>query len=211
MLDAADMTLDGAIDGVVGTKLKKLEVWVNSGNGTMSEHPKSPHNPSEEPAFVRLRDMDGDGDADVVVGAKLELQVWRNKGPGNAAGDLVLPGSQKFTLSAEATAGDTGDVTGDGWPDVAVGLGDTSLQFWRGSSSTPILTTGPGDTFSNPSKPVVVVIALLDAGALPDVVAGLDGLQLRVWSGLSTGLAAPTTHATAAKPTALAVGPMGGP
>jgi hypothetical protein len=204
-----DVNLDGPVDVVAGVLKKEFQVFINGGTGTLAEESKSPHAMSNDPTFLRAADMDGDGDPDVVAGDKNKIDVFRNKGPGGAAGDFVLPGSNIFTAGNDLVAGDLADVTGDGLKDLAVGTQAPAVELWRGSATPPILLQDPA--LAAPDDVTGVAAGLLSADALADVVVGLKSSKLRVHLAAGGGLDAGADFSTVGVPTAAAIGDLGGP
>ncbi|MFO0985378.1 MAG: VCBS repeat-containing protein [Planctomycetota bacterium] len=112
----ADVTGDGWLD-VVGTHGSERGVWsVTPGNGAGGFAGARQYFAGQVPWAIDAHDMDGDGDADIVLANRdsLEVSVHRNDGSGE------FPVNPSYRLYMGGKDLDAGDIDGDGDLDVVV-------------------------------------------------------------------------------------------
>lgn len=177
-LAAGDLDGDGDVDLVAVkwiTSVSNLVVFSNTGNGTFVD--SGTYFAGKYPKAVRLGDLDGDGDLDVVVGNS--PGGFANNGPSVllGAGDGTFGPPTTYASSLDADEVRVADLNGDTVPDVVV----------LGYASEVNVYIGVGDgTLEAPASFTVgswmlgVVIGDLDGDRLPDItVARLYGLGVR--------------------------------
>jgi hypothetical protein len=129
-LDLGDVDGDGDLDVVVAN-VGPSEVWLNDGSGNFSDTGQvlgSTHSrvvmASGRRRFVRLGDLDTDGDLDAFVGNQSAGRVWLNDGTGNFA-----PSDQSMRYSCRHAVA-LGDVDGNGTLDIFAGCYDGRYRVW---------------------------------------------------------------------------------
>lgn len=127
-LALGDMDGDGDLDLAVGAWSSSFRIWINDGSGSFTDsgfdESVNGHNVND----LVLADFDQDGDLDVVSvrdGGE-DTRVWMNDGSGGLSDD-----GQSLPNGNDA---DTGDLDGDGYPDLVLDSGivyinDGSGQF----------------------------------------------------------------------------------
>jgi hypothetical protein len=193
-----DLDGDGDFDLVLGSADGTLGAWRNTGgsftrlSGTANPFSAIDVGNYSAPVFA---DFDGDGDRDLVVGARgLSLRVWRNNagsfaeltGNANPFSGISLGSKQPPSFADLDLDGDLDLVCGNDWS-----FG--TLQAWRnnGSSFTPL--TGSANPFASlddgdDSSPA---FSDLDGDGDLDLIVGASG-TLRAWRNDSFGYTALT-------------------
>jgi len=123
-VDIADFNRDGALDiAVAAFGEDRVFVHLNDGSGGFPNAQRSAYAVGAAPSDLLARDMDNDGDLDLVVaslGAE-QIDYLENDGAGgfSSGGALALsfpPGA----LAARDVLGNAGNAYGDGWVDLVV-------------------------------------------------------------------------------------------
>lgn len=135
-----------------------------------------------------VADLDGDGRPDLVSGARQKgIRVIRNLSkPGliNLASDIYFGGGNDIQLLA------TGDLNGDGRPDIAA-TNETlrGITLFRNASTPGTILLAPGPTFTNYNgfDPKDIAIRDVDADGKPDIImVSYSYRLLEVYRNLST-------------------------
>lgn len=142
-LRTADIDGDGRTDVMGRTWDRRLLAWRNTGGGTFA--PMTLVGGAASVEDYALGDLDGDGDLDVVVSGRpagpgvIEVYETTPAGP-------VGPVATAPLIAKEGIH--TGDVNGDGTPDVLLQV--TSLSGFWSQRDIVALTVGPGLSLSAP-------------------------------------------------------------
>ncbi|HHI79788.1 MAG TPA: VCBS repeat-containing protein [Planctomycetes bacterium] len=140
---AADLDRDGKPDFVV-LSLHGIRVYRGDGQGNFQEHLPS-QRPLPLAAFgdLEIADIDGDGDLDILYflhsgpGTRTGIHALFNDGRGNLGPSSIIAQVDKPSCLA------TGDVDGDGDPDLFVGAG-TAGAAGKGFANQLLLNNGKG-------------------------------------------------------------------
>ena len=122
----------------------RLAVFAQTTSGLL-ETPMAVH-VLRHPEPVEVADVDGDGRADVVTlhSGWLKAGVYRNQVGGILGQEelYALPDMSSFDPHGLAV----GDVTGDGWPDIAIADPNNGLVLLRNTGTGPVPTPSPSMT-----------------------------------------------------------------
>jgi hypothetical protein len=178
-LELGDLDEDGDLDvfvpyGSAQAQTWRYQVWRNNGTGTFTPDAKAPTTGGARSGpRARLVDFDGDGHLDAV---RLEWfgNMLFEKGNGN--GTFQAPVALMSTFDADSF--DVGDLTGDGRPEIAVGIKGSS------NSSTTVevgINNGFGGIASKVTYTVGMApeprIADTNGDGWNDLVVGVGGEQ----------------------------------
>ncbi len=150
-LAAGRVNGDGLDDLAVGVGWGQVRVFVNRGDGSLSNYWQSP-NLGQAAFNLALADFDQDGFDDIFVGTFADgaLRIYRNN-PG-AGFDPWWEGR----VPGIGYTGSVGDLNGDGWPDLIVGEKNQVRVLLNRACSprlSPIVFTESGATISWTSVP----------------------------------------------------------
>jgi len=169
-----DFDHDGKLD-VLGVTGVQLSVLIGKGDGTFGFPVNSPTGSEGGVTSLAVADFDHDGKLDVAAliqdNGSWELAIL----PGNGDGTFSI--GPAYNVGASLTAIASGDLNGDGIPDLVVGNSDFGGQ---GSSVVVLLGVGDG-TFQNPVTTVtgngnaVLAISDLNLDGIADVVISNTG------------------------------------
>jgi len=147
-IGVGDVTLDGRADVVASyggnQPSARLAVFAQTTGGLLA--PPMAYMSYDIPGPVEVIDMDGDGRADVVTlhTGWRKAGVYRNQVGGILGQEelYTLPSNSSFDPHGLAV----GDVTGDGWPDLAIADPNNGLVLLRNSAGGPAPTPSPSTT-----------------------------------------------------------------
>jgi hypothetical protein len=113
-----------------------------------------------------VRDLDGDGRLEVVLGAA-SMGFWKVGGDGRLRS---MPGWPRYGEGAFASSPAAGDIDGDGRPEIVAGSDDDGLYAWRldGSLLPGFPFRTGGDVYSSPA------LVDLNGDGRPEIVFGSD-------------------------------------
>ena len=182
--DFGDVDGDGDLDLALASVFGQNRVFINDGAGTFSDESLSrlPFDAAQSMA-VKLRDLDGDDDLDMVVANRDgRNRILINDGSGNFADEstLRLPADADPSFDLEV-----GDLNGDGTPDLLIAN--------QGTQNRLLVNNGLG-VFSDETAlrlPVLldatldVLITDIDGDGDPDLIlaGGGEGLRLLINNG----------------------------
>jgi len=156
-----DVTLDGRTDVVASyggnQPSARLAVFAQTTGGLLAS--PMAYMSYDIPEPVEVADLDGDGRADVITlhSGWLKAGVYRNQVGGILGQEELysLPSMSSFDRHGLAV----GDVTGDGWPDLAIADPNNGLVLLRNAGTGPVPTPSPWTTplptpgFTDPPTP----------------------------------------------------------
>jgi gliding motility-associated-like protein len=169
----ADLNGDGAQDLAV-TPFGEDEVYVhfNANNGTGAFEPPQTYSSGSAPSTLVARDIDRDGDLDLLVGSAGEESIgWlQNDGQGQFTRTNSLDLSfSPASLAANDVAGSEGENTGDGWIDLIVtAQSQDQIRLYENNGSSSFSFSQ--QTITSPDQPAL-------GAALADLDSGLDAEQ----------------------------------
>jgi hypothetical protein len=199
-MGVGDLDGDGDKDAVLAVTLRMpgITVMRNNGNKTFEKtitYPLATGNSFNAPQDIQLADFDGDADLDVIgIVSNLsttKVYVWRNNGNATFAEPSIYDSARDGNKLIVT------DLTGDGFPDVAIanGINSTSgftLHRHNGQSGTAAAYgAAEQTTLDTPARDIVS--ADFNADGIPDLA--LSAGDIRVFLGTGNGFfAAPSTY-----------------
>jgi hypothetical protein len=178
-VDMADMDGDGDLDIIAGNSAQTSAVYLNSGGPTPSFATSVLFGGNDKATeSVAARDIDGDGDRDIVAGNNATVggggqpdYVYLNNGAATPAFSTAIP----FGLGTDHTLSvAVDDFDGDGDLDIASGnFGEQGVVALNSGATPPAFVTRP----YGPGQDVIASVALgdMDGDGDLDLVAGEVG------------------------------------
>jgi hypothetical protein len=169
----ADLNGDGKPDLALGTG-NTVSVLRNQGGGTFAAAITYPLTAGG--SAISAVDLNGDGRLDLVVGSNDGFSVG-GQSFGNVSvllnqGGGTFPTAVEYTSSSPSMAIGTGDLNGDGHPDIVVGdvfTSAVSVLLNQGNG-----TFAPSVDYPTDSYPDSVVVADVNRDGRPDIVLAID-------------------------------------
>jgi len=206
----ADLDGDGAQDlAVTPFGENRVYVHLNEDNGLGEFQAPQTYNSGRGPSSVVVRDIDNDGDLDLLVGSTGDKTIeWlENDGAGGfASGGSIPLGFAPATLVANDVAGNEGATTGDGWIDLIVSAQSSDRTVLYENDSTPSFNFS-GERVPTTSEPVTgTTLADVDGAERNydlDLVSTFRsiGLTYIFANEANNGYSSPTSLPVSARPT----------
>ncbi|MBE7172425.1 MAG: VCBS repeat-containing protein [Williamsia sp.] len=225
-----DVNADGKADLVVAnTKLNTVSVLINTTNTgntpltASSFAPKVDFPAGTFPRFVVVRDVDGDGRADLVVVNEQSntVSVLRNQVPSTTFSSSAFAAPVGFAVGAMPNCVAVGDLDGDGKPELAVSNYGTNNISVLHNTATPGSMTASSfaakvDLATNP-QPFFVAMGDADGDGKADLLsANASSNTISILRNIASGSITASSFetrkdfATGGYPTCVAVGDLDG-
>ncbi|WP_337966084.1 MBG domain-containing protein [uncultured Flavobacterium sp.] len=195
-LALGDLDGDGKLDMVVTNSVatEAMSIFLNtSTNGTINFGSKIGFSTGFAATRVEIGDLNKDGKPDIVVdgGTSNFVYVFQNTTAG--IGNLSFAPKIDLAIDAKSTQIAIGDFDGDGVPDLACSMQNTSLNIFRNTTSGGAISFSPRVNFVNNVFSNDLVISDLDGDGKSDLATVNNG-TLSLFR--NNPLFAPTTQAT---------------
>ncbi len=162
-VEIADLNRDGALDiAVAAFGEDRVYVHLNDGSGNFPNAQRSDYAVGAAPSDLLARDMDNDGDLDVVVaslGAE-QIDYLENDGAGGFSSGGAFPLSfSPGALAARDVVGNASNTYGDGWTDLVVAEQDgNNVRVYQhdGDPTTFDFTEAASPSTSAPARDLVL-------------------------------------------------------
>jgi hypothetical protein len=166
------------------------------------------------PTLTFVDDYDGDGKSDIIVdnGFNTAIFPFLSNGPTN--GNVAFRGLSTIYVHAMLNMA-SGDIDGDGKPDLVVGTSTNQIQVYLNTSTTGTITFAAPLILNLASTPNYIALGDLDGDGKIDIVTSEPGVDSLVIFHNTGSVGAPTfdpivEFATAASPGMIAIGDVNG-
>jgi uncharacterized protein YjdB len=170
------------------------------------------------PFGVALADIDADGKLDMIVANQFStsISVYRNT---SSIGSVSFAGAASFATASSPQSVATGDVDGDGRPDIAVtNNGSNNVSVFRNQSSVGVISMASRVDFATTAGPAGIAMGDIDGDNKPEiVVAAFNSNTVSVFRNTATmgtitggSFAGRTDFAGATNPLYVALGDIDG-
>ncbi len=192
-----DLDGDGKLDMVAtnNNATETISVFLNTSmNGTINFGPKIGFSTGFGASRVKIGDLNMDGKPDIVVngGTSNFIYVFQNASAG--IGNLSLAPKISLVIDASSSEIAIGDLDGDGVPDLACSMLNTSLTIFRNTTSGGAISFAPKVDFVNNFYANSIVMDDFDGDGKSDLATVNNNRTLSIFR--NNPLFAPTTQAT---------------
>ena len=173
----ADIDGDGKSDIIIGNRIGHISIFRNtSSSGIISFQPRLDFPASFTPYFVTVSDIDGDGKLDIASTSNDEtghtglISVFLNK---SLAGNISLAPGIDYPSKYVAWDIASGDVTGDGKPDLVTVINDVpgTISILKNSGTPGNISFDPSVDYSTTMLVWGVKIADLNNDGRPELIS----------------------------------------
>ncbi len=178
-ISIGDLDGDGKPDlSIANRSSNTVSVLKNlSTNGTISFAPKVDYITGTSPCGASIADLDGDGKFDLIIPnlGSNTLSIFRNT---SISGTISFASKVDFSGGAGSSNISTGDLNGDGKPDIAVtNYNANSISIFKNTSTIGAISFSPKTDFpaSGSANPACVSIGDLDGDGKPDLAVASEG------------------------------------
>jgi FG-GAP-like repeat/IPT/TIG domain/Secretion system C-terminal sorting domain/FG-GAP repeat len=170
-LTISDFNGDGKPDlAVVNHDDNTFSVLKNTSSaGTISFASKIDFATGGSPFYINAADLDGDGKPDIIATNSTSgtISVYKNN---SAAGAIAFASKVDFATGTTPTSSTSGDLDGDGKPDIAVvNFGANSLSLFRNTSDSTAISFEPKRDYATGLSPRVACIGDFNGDGQPDL------------------------------------------
>ncbi|HEU4717033.1 MAG TPA: FG-GAP-like repeat-containing protein [Bacteroidia bacterium] len=143
------------------------------------------------PKGLDIADMDQDGKPDILVVCNVspyKLDIFRNVSTSGSITTASFSAAVSFATSTGPVDVSTGDIDGDGIPDVVcTDFGASRIEIWRNTSVAGTFSFGVASTQFTLSQPVAAKVSDLDGDGKADIaIANQGDWHMSVYQNFST-------------------------
>ena len=217
-VSTGDFDGDGKADlAVANGSSNTVSVFRNTGSsGTISFATKVDFTTGTNPQSVSTGDFDGDGKTDLAVTNQNSNTVSVLRNTGNS-GTISFSAKVDFTTGTSPSSVSTGDLDGDGKPDLAIAnLNSGTVSVLRNTGSTGVISFATKvDNTTGTTQPISVSTADLDGDGKMDIAvanAGSNGVSVfRNTGSIGTiSFAVKVDYGTGLYPQSISIGDLNG-